>query len=82
MKLEDTINLIMSDDWRDRLNAEYCQLRYRMDRLKDAIDNPPHSLKDSMSIAILMKQYDAMESYKMCLEKRATISGINLIYNH
>ena len=78
MKLEDTINLMTSDNWEDRFIAEYKQLCLRMEKLKESIDNPPNVKDINILKALLLKQYDAMDSYRICLEKRASISDINL----
>ena len=83
MRLEDTVKLMLSSDWKDRFVAEYNQLCDRMYKLKDAIDNPPVFMHDEIAKALLMKQFDAMEAYKVCLEKRAVIADIDLNpYHH
>lgn len=82
MKLEDTVSLMTSNDWKDRFVAEYNQLCIRLFKLKDVIDNPPAFLTDEIERALLMKQFDAMEAYKLCLEKRAVIANIDLNPHH
>lgn len=80
MRLADTVNLMYSNDWKDRFIAEYIQLQIRIIKLEEVLNNTSDSFTapDSMTKAIMFKQLDAMESYKVCLEKRADIAGIDL----
>ena len=82
MKLEDTVPFMTSTDWKDRFIAEYNQLVIRMGKLEDSLNNPPQFMNDEIAKALLMKQYDAMQSYKLCLEKRAVIADIDLNPHH
>lgn len=82
MKLVETVNLMCSRDFKDRFIAEYAQLVIRLSKLNDVLNNTSdvsHEVDDTTR-ALMLKQRDAMESYKMCLEKRADILGIDL--NH
>ena len=65
MKLDETVNLMCSNDFKDRFIAEYIQLVIRLSKL-------------NITKALMLKQRDAIESYKTCLEKRAYILGIDL----
>lgn len=38
MELLDTVNLMKSDDYKDRFRAEYYQLKIRYDKLRDMLD--------------------------------------------
>ena len=78
MKLSDTIDLMNSTDWKDRFVAEYNQLVIRLNKLEDSLNNPPKFINDEIAKALLMKQYDAMQLYKLCLEKRAVLAEIDL----
>lgn len=80
MKLVETINLMCSNDWKDRFVAEYAQLMIRLSKLDDVLNNTSDTYftVDDMIRALMLKQRDAMESYKLCLEKRADIAGIDL----
>lgn len=80
MRLSDTVNLMNSTDWKDRLVAEYVQLSIRLSKLEDVIDNKSDISYtfDDRTRAILMKQLDAMRPYKICIEKRADIAGVSL----
>lgn len=82
MRLADTVNLMCSNDWKDRFIAEYVQLVIRMIKLEESLNNPPQFMNDEIAKALLMKQYDAMQSYKLCLEKRAVLAEIDLNPNH
>lgn len=80
MKLVETVNLMCSRDFKYRFIAEYAQLVIRLSKLNDVLNNTSdvsHEVDDTTR-ALMLKQRDAMESYKMCLEKRADILGIDL----
>lgn len=80
MKLVETVNLMCSRDFKDRFIAEYAQLVIRLSKLNDVLNNTSdvsHEVDDTTR-ALMLKQRDAMESYKMCLKKRADILGIDL----
>lgn len=80
MKLVETVNLMCSRDFKYRFIAEYAQLVIRLSKLNDVLNNTSdvsHEVDDTTR-ALMLKQCDAMESYKMCLEKRADILGIDL----
>lgn len=80
MKLVETVNLMCSHDFKDRFIAEYVQLVIRLSKLNDVLNNTSGVSReiDDITRALMIKQRDAMESYKMCLEKRADILGIDL----
>lgn len=80
MKLVETVNLMCSNNWEDRFVAEYAQLMIRLSKLDDVLNNASDTYfaVDDMTRALMLKQRDAMESYKLCLEKRADIAGIDL----
>lgn len=82
MRLADTVDLMNSSDWKDRFIAEYNQLVIRMIKLEESLNNPPQFMSDEIAKALLMKQYDAMQAYKLCLEKRAVIADIDLNPHH
>ena len=80
MKLVETVNLMCSNDFKDRFIAEYAQLVIRLSKLNNVFNNTQDTLfkVDDITKALMLKQRDAMESYKVCLEKRADILGIDL----
>ena len=69
-----------SNDFKDRFIAEYVQLVIRLSKLDTVVNNASdtHFEVDDITKALMLKQHDAMESYKVCLEKRADILGIDL----
>ena len=80
MKLDETVNLMCSNDFKDRFIAEYAQLVIRLSKLDAVLNNTSDTRfeVDDITKALMLKQRDAMESYKTCLEKRADILGIDL----
>ena len=83
MKLDETVNLICIndlDDFKDRFISEYIQLVIRLSKLDAVLNNTSDTRfeVDDTTRALMLKQRDAMESYKRCLEKRADILGIDL----
>ena len=81
MDLKDTIEMMNSDDYRERFKAEYNQLKIRYLKLKNMlylwdsgklnfVPDSPRSMYDT--------QLRAMKDYKIVLEARATIEGIEL----
>lgn len=80
MKLVETVNLMCSRDFKDRFTAEYAQLVIRLSKLNNVLNNTSDTRfeVDDITRDLMLKQSDAMESYKTCLEKRADILGIDL----
>ena len=80
MKLDETVNLMCSNDFKDRFIAEYAQLVIRLSKLDAVLSNTSDTRfeVDDITKALMLKQRDAMESYKTCLEKRADILVIDL----
>ena len=80
MKLVETVNLMCSRDFKDRFIAEYVQLVIRLSKLNDVLSNKSdiRFVADDTTMSLMLKQRDAMESYKECIEKRADIAGIDL----
>lgn len=76
MTLKDTIPLMLSDDWRDRLVAEYWQTKIRYEKLYDnlwgAVDRR-EKICDQIK-----EQYWAMDAYLSALRKRAKNKRITL----
>ena len=80
MKLVETVNLMCSRDFKDRFTAEYAQLVIRLSKLNNVLNNTSDTRfeVDDITRDLMLKQRDAMESYKMCLAKRADLLGIDL----
>ena len=77
MELKDTVDLMLSEDYKNRVKAEYYQLKIRIEKLEAAIkgydsgevnlDAPPE---------LFRQQLDYMINYKSILEQRASYEGI------
>lgn len=82
MELIETIDLMLSDDHKDRLTAEYAQLVIRTRKLKNIIDDYySDRLKFELKtpINLLEDQYKAMITYCGILVRRAKLyEDINL----
>ena len=64
MELIDTIDLMTSDDYKDRFMAEYYQVKIRYQKLKSILDKYEEGTLDfepSCSISLLMIQREIME---------------------
>ena len=80
--LTDTIELMTSDNYKDRLVAEYVQLAMRRDRLMQIIEDANSGRREiplNCSISLLLEQEHAMTKYMMVLEQRFEQEGINHI---
>ena len=81
MELKDTINLMVSEDYKERFKAEYLQLKTRRDKLGDFLikyNNGELDFKPTCSFGLLLKQWEFMCSYIAILELRAEIEKIDL----
>lgn len=80
MELKDTIEGMLSDDYKERFKAEYKQLCIRIKKLEKILDDFYES-KISFKLTdvkLLERQAIAMIDYREILEKRARREGINL----
>lgn len=81
MELLDTIELMSSNDYKDRFKAEYYQTKIRYDKLHKMIikyDANTLDFEPKCSIEILKKQASYMGNYLYMLEVRSEIEGIEL----
>lgn len=81
MVLKDTIDLMISDDYKERFLAEYEQLKIRYDGLYNMLnkwDKGELNFKPTCPRSIYDIQLNAMENYLVILEARAVIEGIEL----
>lgn len=81
MELKDTVDLMNSDDYKDRFKAEYLQTKIRYDKLHKLIVKFRAGTLDftpSCSLAILTEQKRHMGEYLRMLKIRAEIEGITL----
>ena len=82
-KLKDTVDLMQSDDYKDRFRAEYYQTKIRYERLHNILikykaDTLPFDLK--CPIQMLIDQSYYMSQYLRILEIRAEIEKIDLSF--
>ena len=81
MELLDTVELMVSDDYKNRMKAEYLQTKIRYDKLHKMIikyESNTLDFEPSCSLELLKKQASAMRQYLYYLECRAEIEGIEL----
>ena len=81
MELKDTVDMMLSDDYKERFKAEYYQLKNRYVNLKFMTvrwDNGMLDFKPTCDRSIYDYQLVNMKRYMDILEKRAEIEGIEL----
>lgn len=81
MKLEETVEMMKSADYKERFKAEYYQLVIRYKGLKsmlDKWDNGTLEFKPTCPRGTYNIQIKAMTDYIAILEARAMIEGIEL----
>lgn len=90
MQLNDTVQMMNSEDYKERFKAEYWQAKIRYEKLKKfntriegagrcygstkRIEEPAHDCPQDL----LREQQDCMGHYLHILEVRAVIEGIDL----
>ena len=81
MNLHDTVELMLSADYKERFRAEYHQTKNRYDKLHAMVvkyDAGTLDFKPTCSIELLKQQKSAMGQYLYCLEGRAQIEHVDL----
>lgn len=81
MILKDTIDLMISEDYKERFLAEYQQLKIRYDGLCNMIDKwnrDELNFTPTCPRSTYALQLKAMEDYLVVLEMRAVVEGIEL----
>ncbi|MEG0643259.1 MAG: hypothetical protein RR489_05135 [Clostridia bacterium] len=81
MELKDTIELMSSEDYKERSKAEYYQTKIRCNKLFSMLvkyENGMLNFIPNCDTIILRKQFKAMRTYLECLEERAVIEEIEL----
>lgn len=76
MTLEDTVSMMRSTDYKERLQAEYYQCKIRvcaLDNMLNALDTGQLSFTPTCSKELLQTQLQAMRSYLAVLIHRAKI---------
>lgn len=77
--LADTVELMTSENYKDRFRAECYQLSIRLDKLNEFItkyEDESLEFKPTVSIDILREQYKAMQKYQDILMARAVLEEI------
>lgn len=81
MKLQDTVDLMLGADFKDRFKAEYYQLDNRiagLQRMLKGYKEGTLNFTPNCSYEILHTQLVYMEAYRNVLEERAKIENIEL----
>jgi hypothetical protein len=79
MELKDTIELMQSEDYKDRFKAEYYQIKIRLEKLKamlDKWDKGELNFKPTCPRMIYDGQLQAMSDYCSALIARAAMENI------
>ena len=81
MELKDTVELMTSNDYKERFIAEYCQVKIRYGKLKYMLERWDNGILDFIPTcprSTYDLQISAMENYLAILEARAVMEGIAL----
>ena len=81
MELKDTVELMTSDDYKERFIAEYCQVKILYGKLKYMLERWDNGILD-FTPTCPRSTYDlqtaAMKDYIAILEARAVMEGVTL----
>lgn len=81
MELIDTVDLMTSEYYQERMLAEYLQVKIRYEKLVAMLEKYKTGtlpFKPKCSYDLLKSQADYMAKYIECLEIRAKIEGVKL----
>ena len=81
MELSETIELMQSEDYKERMKAEYWQTKIRHKKLSEMIkkyESGTLEFEPNCGLFLLMAQRDYMQGYLNLLEERAEREGIDL----
>lgn len=81
MKLQDTVEMMNSSDYKERFKAEFYQLKLRIDGLEAMLtkyENDTLEFTPSCNIALLKAQIATMVAYENILKMRAKQESIEL----
>lgn len=78
MEMKDTIQLMESDDYKDRFKAEYWQTKIRYNKLRKTVVKADAGTDIPNNIQILREQSRRMAEYLYILEVRAETENIEL----
>lgn len=79
--LDQTVDLMNSEDYTERFKAEYYQLKIRMAKLEDMIvkyEAGTLNFQPKVTIDVLKNQLEVMRNYLYILAVRAEVEGIAL----
>ena len=81
MELKDTIEMMVSEDYKERFKAEYCQVKIRYGKLKYMLERWDNGVLDftpTCPRSTYDLQISAMKDYIAVLEARAVMEGVTL----
>lgn len=80
-ELKETVELMLSNDYKERFKAEYYQLKIRIDKLDNMLskmENDELNFTPTCPYELLQNQLKAMLLYEIFLKERAKIEKIDL----
>lgn len=78
-KLSDTVDMMLSDDYKERFAAEYYQVQIRADKLSEMLRNWDNlKFTPTCRKGIYQRQLHVMLAYLDILKDRATKEGVTL----
>lgn len=80
-ELKETVELMLSNDYKERFKAEYYQLKIRIDKLDNMLskmENDELNFIPTRPYELLQNQLKAMLLYEIFLKERAKIEKIDL----
>lgn len=82
MELKETINAMLSNDWKERFKAEYFQLDIRIQKLDAAIRKMTKTRNAlggaPIDLLFFRRQIRHMKRYRQEMQHRAELHGIDL----
>ena len=81
MELKETVAMMGSEDYKERLKAEYWQTKIRYDKLHSLAvkyDAGTLNFEPKCGIELLKQQLSFMRQYLFVLEVRAELEGLDL----
>ena len=79
MELKDTVEMMLSDDYKERFRAEYWQTKIRYDKLRKMVDNwEKLDFIPTCAYSTYVCQLLAMEDYMTLLRSRAEQEEVEL----
>lgn len=81
MKLEQTVDMMTSDDYKERFKAEYHQLSNRLNKIRHFIADARKMGRKTINkcpIDVYVWQMRVMQDYQYVLRRRAELENIEL----